>query len=241
MFEGKTALVTGASTGIGQAISEMLAKSHARVGLIARNNPRLETVRSRIADSGGKAQTFPADLRDPSDIDRICDDALGSWERIDFLVHAAGVWHNEDTVYAGHDLVETPAEQIREVLDVGITAPMLLTRRLLPAMIEHRSGKVLSISGTFASGGAGWLHYYVSKLALEHFTAGLADELRKHLIQVNCICPSDTDTPALRRFFPEDAESALSVDAVSQLAEFLLSSRADHITGQVVVIKSRGD
>jgi 3-oxoacyl-[acyl-carrier protein] reductase len=142
-------------------------------------------------------------------------------------------------VYAGVDLVDTPADQIAQVLDVGIYAPMLLTRACLPAMLRQRRGKIVAISGTFAGGGAGWLHVYVSKLALEHFTIGLAQELRPHEIQVNCVSPSDTDTEALRRFCPADAATALDPREVAALVLWLASPAADHLTGQCLTIKNK--
>ena len=106
-------------------------------------------------------------------------------------------------------------------------------------MIKARRGIILCISGTFASGGAGWLHYYVSKLALEHFTVGLAQELRGHEVQANCICPSDVATEALKKFFPDDAKTALAPESVAELAEFLLSKKADNISGQIIVLKNK--
>jgi NAD(P)-dependent dehydrogenase (short-subunit alcohol dehydrogenase family) len=157
----------------------------------------------------------------------------------DILVNVAGVWHDDKTVFAGVPLVDTPAKQILEVMEVGLLAPMLLTRAFLPPMLRAQQGKIISISGTFATGGAGWLHYYVSKLGLENFTVGLAQELRPSKIQVNCVSPSDTATDALRRFFPEDAKTALDPREVARLVVFLASQDAEHITGQCIVIKNK--
>jgi len=183
---------------------------------------------------------FIADLRDQRALERIAVEVEDTWGGADIIVNVAGVWHDGQKVYYGPDLAKTPVEQIDEVLEVGIRAPMQLTRLLLPHMIERKRGKILNISGTFSSGGAGWLHYYVSKKALESFTVGLADELRKHEIQVNCISPSDVATEALSRFFPEDAEKALAPADVAELARLLLDEGvADHITGQIVVIKCK--
>jgi len=180
-----------------------------------------------------------ADLRKPNDIERVIDNVRRDTQSLDVLVHVAGVWHNDKMVYAGIPLAETPEEQIREVLEVGITAPMVLTRGMLPLMIPNKRGKIIAISGTFASGGAGWLHYYVSKLALEHFAVGLSQELRQHEIQVNCISPSDTNTDALRKFFPDDATTAIEPSEIGKLCSFLASSDADNITGQCIVLKSK--
>lgn len=234
-----SAVVTGASTGIGREIAKIMAANGTTVALVGRSMPGLTETTRLIQTNGGTSEVFQVDLRDCTAIERLARTLNTNWNGVDIIVHAAGVWHNGNVVYAGLPLADTPAEQIDEVLDVGIRAPMLLTHHLLPPMIQKRRGKILSISGTFASGGAGWLHYYVSKLALEHFTVGLAQELRAYEIQVNCISPSDTKTDALKRFFPDDAATALEPVEVAKLALFLLSEEAQHVTGQCIVIKNK--
>lgn len=238
-FKNTFAIVTGASTGIGKEIALALASNGATVGLVARSKRKLAQVQTAIREKGGTSVPLPTDLRSKDAIRQLSDFVAEEWKRLDILVHAAGVWHNEGQVYAGVPLIDTPAQQIDEVLEVGITAPMQLTRSLLPFMVKNHGGKILGISGTFASGGAGWLHYYVSKLALEHFVVGLSQEMRKHKIQVNCVSPSDVSTEALQRFFPDDAKTALQPSDVAALCLFLLSEQADHITGQIIVIKNR--
>lgn len=239
-LKNTTAVVTGASTGIGRAIALAMAAKGGRVGLVGRNVDGLKQTEQIIHKSGGQASVFVADLRYEQAINKLASDVENIWGSVDIIANIAGVWHDADTVYYGPHLEDTPAKQINEVLDVNMRAPMLLTRLFLPGMIRKKRGKVINISGTFAQGGAGWLHYYVSKLALEHFTVGLADELREHQIQVNCISPSDVATENARRFFPEEAKTALDPADVAKLAIFLLSDEvADHITGQVIVIKSK--
>lgn len=126
-------------------------------------------------------------------------------------------------------------------MDVGIRAPMLLTRLVLREMINQESGKILNISGTFESGASGWLHYYISKKAIEDFTRGLAEEVREHEIQVNCISPSDTKSESYKEFFSDDynPEDVLDPSDVAKFAVFLLSEEADHITGSVTAIRNK--
>jgi NAD(P)-dependent dehydrogenase (short-subunit alcohol dehydrogenase family) len=233
------ALITGGSSGMGRAIGVALAKAGVTVVLTGRNRMQLEEVAGLVSSAGGKAEVIAADLRSQANLIHLEKEVRKLTSELRVLVHAAGVWHDESKVFAGVPLVDTPEDQIRNVLEVGIVAPMVLTRSLLPLMIPHKRGKILSISGTFSAGGAGWLHYYVSKLALEHFTVGLAQELRQHEIQVNCISPSDTDTEALRRFFPDDAATAIKPEEIGKLAVFLCSNNADHITGQSIVVKNK--
>jgi 3-oxoacyl-[acyl-carrier protein] reductase len=231
-------LVTGASTGIGRALAKAFAADGAQIALVARSAQGLADTREAIISEGGIAEAFQCDLRDLSRMDELRESVTSRLGCPSVLLHVAGVWHDDTHVFAGVDLVDTPAQQIIDVIQVGLLAPMLLTRVFLPEMIKHRRGKIISISGTFSNGGAGWLHYYVSKLSLEHFTVGLAQELRPHHIQVNCISPSDTATEALKRFFPDDATTALEPADIATLALFLASGHAEHITGQTIVIKS---
>lgn len=236
-FSGKSAIVTGASGGLGREIAVALGTVGARVGLVARSRQGLEETRRLIGQRG--TQVFCTDLRDEKAIEKLGESVKASFGAIDILVNAAGVWHDERTKYQGPRLSETPVEQIHEVLDVGVRAPFLLTRLLLPGMVRRRTGKILQISAAFDGPhkGVGWLHYYVANKAIEAFTAGLAVELREHDIQVNCIAPWFVATEAVQRFYPGESEKALQPLKVAQVAMFLLSSGADHISGQVIEVR----
>ena len=238
-LNGKVALVTGASTGIGREIAKAIAVHGGRIGLVGRSEEGLKKTKEQIIGVGGDAEIFITNLRKQEDRNSLVTNFLKRYGSVDIIANVAGVWHNENTVYYGPKLWETPTEQINEVLDVGIRAPMLITRALLPSMIQKNQGKILQISGTFESGAAGWLHYYVGKKALEHFTIGLSEELRPHNIQVNTISPSDTFTDAYRKFFPDEKEEVCvnPVD-IANLAIYLLSKDADHITGACIVVRS---
>ena len=239
-LEGKIALVTGASIGIGRQIAIAIAANGGRVALVARSIKGLHETEEMIRQSGGEAKIFVTDLRDEQAINKLWEAVSKTWGSIDILANVAGVWHDENTVYQGPHLEDIPAEQINEVLNVGTRAPMLLTRLVLPGMIAKKSGKILNISGTFESGASGWLHYYVSKKALEDFTIGLAEEVREHEVQVNCISPSDTLTEAYRKFFPDYAENEVINPAeIAKLATFLLSADTDNITGAIVVVRNK--
>lgn len=241
-FSGKAAIVTGASGGLGREIAVALGTAGARVGLVARSRHGLEETRRLIGQP--VTQVFCTDLRDEKAIEKLGESVEASFGAIDILVNAAGVWHDEQTKYHGPHLWDTPIERIHEVLEVGVRAPFLLTRLLLPAMIRRRMGKILQISAAFGSlsGAVGWLHYYVANKSIEAFTAALAAELREHDVQVNCIAPYLVATEAVQRFwYPGTLQKALQPLEVAQVAMFLLSSGADHITGQVIAVRSKHD
>lgn len=239
-LKNKIAVVTAASTGIGREIAKAIAKHGGRVALVSRSANGLKETKEQINRYGGDAKIFITDLRSEQDIKKLASDVLAEYGSIDIIANVAGIWHNAKEVYYGPRLWETPEEQINEVLDVGIRAPMLLTRELLPNMIKKKQGKILQISGTFENGATGWLHYFVSKKALEDFTVGLSQELRPFKIQVNTISPSDTFTEAYRRFFPDaKQEECLSPVDIAKVAIFLLSEDADHITGACIALRNK--
>jgi NAD(P)-dependent dehydrogenase (short-subunit alcohol dehydrogenase family) len=240
-LSGKTALVTGASRGIGREIALALGVRGARLGLVARSRGGLEETKRLLGTRD--AEIFCADLLDAgaiANLGRLVSLTLG---RVDVLVNAVGVWHNDQFRYHGPCLPATPERQIREVVGVGLTASMLLARQFLPHMIQQRAGKILQLSCGFAGPheAAGWLHYYVTNKAIEAFTRGLAYETREHEVQVNCIAPWFAATEPVCRFFPGESETALDPKDVARLAAFLLSREADHISGQVIEVRSKRD
>jgi len=237
-LSSQKAVVTGASTGIGREISIALASAGAQVALVGRNEEQLRKTQEQVAQTGGKSTIFVADLR--TDATKVAHEILNQFETLDIIVNAAGVWHGDHEVYYGPKLWELPEEQILEVLQVGIVAPMLLTKTLLSPMVQKQSGKVLNISGTFENGAKGWLHYYVSKKAIEEFTVGLSQELREHEIQVNAISPSDTYTEAYAKYYPDESPDAcMDPKDIAKLALTLLGNDFDFITGQTIIARNK--
>jgi len=234
----KKAVVTGASTGIGREISYILAKEGAEIALVGRRSDELEKTKASIIGNGGKAQIFLADLRTESSV--VGKNILEMFTMVDIVVNVAGVWHNDDKAYYGPRLWELSDDEILEVIQVGIIAPMFLTKTLLPPMVAKKAGKILNISGTFENGAIGWLHYYVSKKAIEELTTGLSQELREHKIQVNAISPSDTYTEAYHRFYP-DVKRDVCMDPkdIARLALELLIDDFDFITGQTIIARNK--
>lgn len=232
----KTALVTGASTGIGQSIAMKLAQNGYKTLLLGRNIKALSQTLNLIRSANGIGKIYKVNLKDKKCINRLIR-KIKNVKDLELIINAAGVWHDKNKPFYNTPIEKTSQNQIDNVLSVGIMAPLYIVHGLLPQMKKKRAGKIINISGTFESGGAGWLHYFTSKKALEQFTIGLAQELKSSNIQVNCISPSDTATPAYKKFFPKFSKNALDPEEIAKLALFLASEESRNITGQIIELR----
>ncbi len=230
----KYAIVTGASTGIGQAIALELGKAGGTVGLIARSKEGLEKTKRLIETAGCSALVFPLNLCDTEAIYQFAETIKTSWKRVDMLVNVAGIYHDETKAYYHIPFTQYTVEEIKNTYEVGTNGTTFLTHALLPLM--PKESHVINISGTFESGAKGWLPYYVSKRTIEDFTVGLAEELKDQEIFVNCVSPSDVATQTYKKFFPEYAADALDPKNIGQFI-VNLSSKSNPPTGKIFVLK----
>lgn len=217
----KIALVTGASSGLGQAISKELGGAGYQLILTARNKT--------------KFGNFAADLSDSLSIHRLIGNIKKQTKKIDVLVNVAGIWHGNNEVFAGKNLTEFSEKNIVDTMMVGIMAPLLLSYYLLPLMPEK--SHIINISGTFESGAKGWLPYFVSKRAIEDLTVGLAEDMAEKKIQVNGISPSDMATPAFKKFFPQYFDDGIDPNFVAKQVVKLVSSFDHNLSGKIFVMK----
>ena len=230
----KIAVVTGASTGIGRAVSIALSKHGFKIFLVARSADGLQQTHDLIGKEGGEAQIFPADLSSIASIKELLAAITQNTNQVDLIANIAGIWHGENEVYAGKDFQAFNQKVIIDTFMVGTVAPSLLVHGLLPLM--KPGSKIVNLSGTFEDGGKGWLPYYVSKRAIEDLTVGLSQELADKSIQVNCVSPSDTATDSYTKFFPQFIDSAVKPEEIAKV--FVeLSDPANLITGKVIVVK----
>lgn len=188
-LRGKTALVTGASRGIGRAVAVALGHAGANVGIVARatDSRRFklpgtvdETVRL-VEAVGGRALAIPADLTSVAEVDRVAREALEGLGRVDILVNNAAV----DFLTP---FLEVNRKRFDLMLELNLLAPVWLARNLVPGMIERGWGYVLNVSSQAAlQQFTGGLTYGMTKAALERFTLGLAAELKGQPVSVNCL------------------------------------------------------
>lgn len=233
----KTAIITGASTGIGKAVAYKLSENGYRVLLVARSHKKLDQIMKDIEAKGGKAEYYTVDLSDEFNIKGFISEVTenckaDNYSGIDAILNIAGIWHSDEEVFAGKDFEKFDEKVITDTYSVGFTAPSLIIHGLLPYMNE--GSHIINLSGTFENGGKGWIPYYASKKALEDLTYGLVDELNDKKIHVNGVSPSDTATEEYKKWFPEYAEDAVSPDKIAETFLDILNSDK---TGTVQVVK----
>lgn len=182
-LEGRTALVTGASTGIGRDAALTLAEAGARVLLVARKPERLEAVRSEIVSSGGQAASHAFDVSDPASIARLVEEVSRSGPMPDILVNNAGTI--DRSPFGQIELAEW-----QRVMALNLTAPFLLAQALAPSMREKRWGRIVNVASILALQGKPNAHSYVAtKHAMAGITKSMAAELGREGICVNALCP----------------------------------------------------
>jgi citronellol/citronellal dehydrogenase len=189
-LEGRVAIITGASRGIGRAIALSLAREGCGVVIAAKTTqPReklpgsIHTVAAEVEALGGQALPVQVDVRDEAQIDGLVARTLERFGRIDLLVNNAGALHWQG-------LLDTPAKRFDLVMDVNARAAFLCSRAVLPAMIRQGRGHIINMSPPLDLAMIpGRIAYAISKLGMTLLTHGLAEEVRTHNIAVNSLWP----------------------------------------------------
>ncbi|MCZ6761025.1 MAG: 3-oxoacyl-[acyl-carrier-protein] reductase [Gemmatimonadetes bacterium] len=235
-LEGKVALVTGASRGIGRDIAARFVEAGAKVALVARNRDALQDTAS---DLGDKAFPFVADVADSESIRETVSAVEQDIGPIDILVNNAGV--TRDGV-----LVRVSEEDWDRVLDTNLKGAFNTTKVVARGMMKRRWGRVINITSVVGViGNRGQVNYAASKAGLIGFTKSIAKELASRNILANAIAPGFMDTNMTRDLSDEQRDALLSQiplgklgtgDDVASVALFLASEMASYITGQVLVV-----
>jgi 3-oxoacyl-[acyl-carrier protein] reductase len=236
-LEGRTALVTGASQGIGRACAITLAKTGARVALAARNQDKLADVKAEIEATGGTAEVFAIDIASEESIKAGAKAAISHFGSVEILVNNAGI--TKDGL-----LLRMKRADWDDVLTTNLTGTFLLTQSLLSPMLKARWGRIINISSIVGeTGQAGQANYAASKAGLIGFTKSLARELASRGITANAVAPGYIET-AMTAVLDEKQREAMmtqiplgragSDQDIANAVRFLASDDAAYVTGHVL-------
>jgi NAD(P)-dependent dehydrogenase (short-subunit alcohol dehydrogenase family) len=257
--DGKVAIVTGASRGIGKAVALTLAEAGADVTVIARTKEQIEKTAQEIRRTGRKALAIPMDVSQEEQVQNAVKRTVSEFGRIDILSHNAGILMFKPVAvipgvrFPGMELLgdDVRAQTLTEwqrVMDVNLTSAFLLTQAVGPYLLKQKKGKVIIMSSNGAEQGQSLqTAYNTSKAGLCMYVRCLATEWGPYNINVNAIAPGVIDTEMVAPLIADPATMQTILDAtplgrvgnpreVALLTLFLASDASDYITGQTIII-----
>ncbi len=237
-FEGKTAIVTGGSRGIGRACAARLAAEGAKVAFVYNSNRQAaESLLDELKSAPGEVRALQADVRDLKRAHQLVDALFDEWEQIDVLINSAGV------VRDGL-LGAMTADQWREVIETNLGGTFNYCHAVTQPMMMARRGSIVNLSSTAAEFAArGQVNYAASKGGIDSLTRALAKELAPRNVRVNAIAPGmiETDMSQVIRGIAGDQIKKMiplkrigRPEEIAAVAAFLASDEAAYLTGQVV-------
>jgi 3-oxoacyl-[acyl-carrier protein] reductase len=235
----KTALVTGASRGIGQAIAVGLATDGARVLCVSTSAGGCDETVRICREAGSEARALVADVADESSVDDLAKAVFETTDRLDFLINNAGI--ARDGL-----LLRMSAEDFDRVLAVNLRGTFLVCRAFARAMAKARGGRIVNVGSVIGiSGNAGQANYAASKAGLAGFSKSLARELAGRSVTVNVVAPGFIETDMTAALGAEARAASLeriplqrfgTGADVAGAVRFLCSEAASYITGQILVV-----
>ena len=235
-LEGKVAIITGASRGIGKAIAVELARAGASVAVAARTvdtgqAPLPGTIHEtvdEIEDFGGKALAVRCDVTSEKDVEELVKQVSRHYGQVDILINNAGIT-------APAPFLKLTVKKWDLVMGVNLRGTFLCTRAVLPQMVERRSGHIINLSSVLAKTIKFSIPYGATKAAIERLTLGLAKEMKKHNVAVNALCPDFTVTEAVTTFLKDvDTTGWQRPEMWGRYAVMVAGQDAESLTGRIL-------
>ena len=223
----KVVMITGASRGLGRALTIGCAREGAKLAINSRSENSLKPVAKEAQEAGAEeVLAIPADVSVGTEVQRLVDEAVQRFGRIDVLVNNAGLLGPRVPIE------EYPEDEWRRVLDANLTAPFLLARAAIPHMPE--GGSIINVvSGVSVEGRAEWGAYSVSKFGVEGLTQILAAELKDRGIRVNAVDPGGMRTEMRAAAYPdEDPATPITPEENTPVFLYLASDESREVTGE---------
>lgn len=238
-LDNRTAVITGAASGIGRATAKAFAQAGARVILADIDEDNGAKAAAELRAAGHVADYVKVDMTDAASIEGFASRIQQRFGTPDVIVNGAGWGRN-------HPFWEGTPELWDKMVKLNFVGPMQLAKAFLPGMIERRSGRIVNVSSDAGRvGSLGETVYSGAKGGLIAFTKSLARELARYQINVNCVCPGPTDTP-LMAVVPDKVKEALTKavpfrrlgkpEEVADAILFFASDRSTYVTGQVLSV-----
>lgn len=228
-------LVTGASSGIGEATARLLAANRYTVVLTGRNREKLIALEKEMIDKGQRAVAIPGDLREEQEARAVVTEALKTFGTVHALVHSAGIFRMRP-------VHETPTQEFREVMETNLTSFFFLTKYLLPHLQRQAHGHIIALSSVLGKEAhARQTAYCASKWGLMGFLGALREEVRDHNIQVTALCPGAVRTPSWDSVpgpIPEDR--ILTPETVAAAVKYALEQPSEASVDELVLTPTRG-
>ena len=227
-LKGKVAIVTGASRGIGKAISLAMAKEAATIVLAARAIDKMNETAKLITAAGGKAQIIPTELTDECSIKNLVKAAAERFGRLDILINNAGITHSAK-------LEETLTQDYDRCLNINARAPFILCREALPLLKIAERAYIINIASVVGVKGYPLQSAYTaSKHALRGMTISLSEELRGSNIRVHLVCPGGVDTELVQNVRPDiKKQDLMQPEEIAELVLYLLTHKGNAVVDEL--------